>query len=271
MPTRACAAEIAAILAERTIEFAAGSATLAPSESGPVAEIAATLRGCPDAAFEIGGHTDARARSPATCGSARSAPAPCSPRCAPTPCRCPRSTANGYGEAEPVADNATAEGRAQNRRIAFTLRAPAAEPRPARSRATRRRPASPRSAASSPRTSIEFAPARPTIAPESAPVIDAVAGVLRGCPDAAIEIGGHTDSEGSDPGNLRLSQHRAEAVLAAVRRPDLPLPGLTARGYGETEPIADNGTAEGRAQNRRIAFTAAAEEPRRGGRWIGMT
>ena len=45
-----------------------------------------------------------------------------------------------------------------------------------------------------------------------------------------------------------------------MKRQDLPLQGLTARGYGETEPVADNGSAEGRAQNRRIAFAAAGAE-----------
>jgi OOP family OmpA-OmpF porin len=84
--------------------------------------------------------------------------------------------------------------------------------------------------------------------------------VLRGCPDATFEVAGHTDSEGSDEGNLRLSQERADAVLAAVRRPDLPLAGLAAKGYGEADPVADNATAEGRAQNRRIAFTPAPAE-----------
>ena len=50
-------------------------------------------------------------------------------------------------------------------------------------------------------------------------------------------------------------------MLAALRAPDLPLPGLTARGYGEADPVADNATAEGRAKNRRIAFTPVAGEP----------
>jgi OOP family OmpA-OmpF porin len=48
--------------------------------------------------------------------------------------------------------------------------------------------------------------------------------------------------------------------MAAVRRPDLPLPGLSARGYGEADPIADNNSAEGRALNRRIAFLAVAAD-----------
>jgi OOP family OmpA-OmpF porin len=74
-----------------------------------------------------------------------------------------------------------------------------------------------------------------------------------------MEIGGHTDSEGSESGNQRLSQQRADAVLAALRAKGLALPLVTARGYGESEPLADNGTSEGRAANRRIAFDLVAE------------
>ena len=68
------------------------------------------------------------------------------------------------------------------------------------------------------RTSIQFAPGlgRPR-ARERPPVLDEIAAALRACPDVAMEIGGHTDSEGSETGNERLSQRRAEAVLAALR------------------------------------------------------
>ena len=86
-----------------------------------------------------------------------------------------------------------------------------------------------------------------------------------------MEIGGHTDSEGSESGNQRLSQERAEAVLAALRERDLPLPEVTARGYGESAPVADNATAEGRAQNRRIAFSLAVAEGDGERRWIAVS
>ncbi len=65
---------------------------------------------------------------------------------------------------------------------------------------------------------------------------------------------------GSDAGNQRLSQARADAVLAALRAENLPLPAVTAHGYGESDPVADNATAAGRAQNRRIAFNLVTAE-----------
>lgn len=70
-----------------------------------------------------------------------------------------------------------------------------------------------------------------------------------------IEIGGHTDSEGDDEINQELSQARADAVAAYLVEAGLPEARFTTEGYGESEPIADNETSEGRAANRRIEFT----------------
>ncbi|MGH1482908.1 MAG: OmpA family protein [Geminicoccales bacterium] len=72
--------------------------------------------------------------------------------------------------------------------------------------------------------------------------------------DLRLEIGGHTDSRGADDMNLKLSQARAEAVLSSLIDRGVATEALTARGYGETSPIADNTTAKGRSANRRITF-----------------
>jgi OmpA-OmpF porin, OOP family len=254
----ACAEGIAAILVKGSIQFTPGSAEIAP-ESGPViAEIAGALGDCPDAAFEIGGHTDSEGSESGNQRlSQQRAEAVLAALRADLPL--PGFTARGYGEAEPVADNATSEGRARNRRIAFTLVAtePAAEGDTDET-AVPDTLCAERIAGILGERSIQFAAGSATIAPESEPVIAAIQGVLRTCPEAALEIGGHTDSQGSESGNRRLSEDRAQAVLAALRADDLPLPGVSAHGYGESDPIADNATADGRAQNRRIAFTAAA-------------
>ncbi len=74
-------------------------------------------------------------------------------------------------------------------------------------------------------------------------------------PDLAVEIGGHTDDQGDEGFNQELSQARASAVLQYLTDSGVPAAGLTATGYGESEPVADNATSEGRAQNRRIEFT----------------
>ena len=101
---------------------------------------------------------------------------------------------------------------------------------------------------------IVFAPGSADIASDSRAALDALAEVLRVCPPLRIEISGHTDSQGSDAGNLRLSQSRADAVLAALVGRRVTTDGITARGYGEERPIADNATEAGREANRRIEF-----------------
>ncbi len=115
---------------------------------------------------------------------------------------------------------------------------------------------------------ITFAPGSAEIDSAARVVIDALADVLQGCPPLEMEIAGHTDSQGSEGGNQSLSQARAEAVLIALQGRRLPVEGFVARGYGETQPIADNGTEQGREANRRIAFiltgasaAAAGDDP----------
>ena len=113
-------------------------------------------------------------------------------------------------------------------------------------------------------TKITFTPASAEIATGARPVLDALAAILVACPPMLMEIGGHTDSQGSEGGNKALSQARAEAVLLALQGRRVDISGMSAVGYGEATPIADNETEEGREANRRIEFvlkgTALASE-----------
>lgn len=74
-------------------------------------------------------------------------------------------------------------------------------------------------------------------------------------PEMNIEIAGHTDNVGNDEDNIELSRKRAEAVISYLTAQGIDAGRLTAKGYGSKQPIADNDTSEGRAQNRRITFT----------------
>jgi OOP family OmpA-OmpF porin len=85
--------------------------------------------------------------------------------------------------------------------------------------------------------------------------MEALAKVLERCGGVRMEIGGHTDAQGSEEGNRTLSQTRAEAVLLALQGRQVDVSALTAVGYGESRPIADNETEVGREANRRIEFT----------------
>ena len=104
------------------------------------------------------------------------------------------------------------------------------------------------------RTKITFTPSSAEIATTARPVLDELASILTNCPPMKMEIGGHTDSQGSEGGNQALSQARAEAVLLALQGRRVDVSGMTALGYGEAKPIADNGTEAGREANRRIEF-----------------
>ena len=89
-------------------------------------------------------------------------------------------------------------------------------------------------------------------------MIDTLAELLRFCGPLRIEIGGHTDSQGREEMNLDLSQKRADTVLTELRMRRVVTAGFTATGYGESQPIADNGNEDGREANRRIEFSLIA-------------
>ncbi|MEL6197919.1 MAG: OmpA family protein [Pseudomonadota bacterium] len=114
---------------------------------------------------------------------------------------------------------------------------------------------------------ITFDPGSTRLDAASERRIDDLAQLMARCDGARVEIGGHTDNQGRASMNERLSRARAEAVVAALQArgigPRLAI--LTARGYGETEPVAPNDSEVGRALNRRIAFRAGAD-PERAGR-----
>ncbi|MDY6860561.1 MAG: OmpA family protein [Pseudomonadota bacterium] len=101
---------------------------------------------------------------------------------------------------------------------------------------------------------ITFAPGSVTLEGEALKVVDRIASALRDCPGVRMEIGGHTDSQGREVMNEQLSQQRAEAVLAELIARRILTTDLTARGYGESVPIAENDTEDGREANRRIEF-----------------
>ena len=101
---------------------------------------------------------------------------------------------------------------------------------------------------------ILFDTGKATIKPESEPEIDKVAEYMKANPTARFEVQGHTDSQGSDKVNDPLSQERAEAVVKALEAKGVDPFNLRAVGKGSHEPVADNSTDAGRAQNRRVEF-----------------
>jgi OmpA-OmpF porin, OOP family len=100
---------------------------------------------------------------------------------------------------------------------------------------------------------LSFASGRSDIAPEQRALLQKVAQAAAVFPESQIVVEGHTDSYGSDDANMRLSRERADAVVAYLTNEfGLPAFRISAVGYGETQPIANNETPQGRERNRRI-------------------
>jgi OOP family OmpA-OmpF porin len=103
---------------------------------------------------------------------------------------------------------------------------------------------------------INFASGKADLLPASLPELDRVGELLSRWNELRIEISGHTDSQGSREFNRRLSEQRAASVRQYLLEhfPRLKEEQLSAVGWGESRPVADNGTPEGRALNRRVEF-----------------
>ena len=97
---------------------------------------------------------------------------------------------------------------------------------------------------------FEFDKSRLTVNAKT--ILDGVATELEAYPEIKIELGGHTDAKGSDEYNQRLSEQRAAAVVKYLKSKGVAADRLTSAGYGESQPVADNETEEGRELNRRV-------------------
>lgn len=99
---------------------------------------------------------------------------------------------------------------------------------------------------------VNFKTASAELLEESYYVLEQVYNSLEAYPDVRVEIGGHTDDQGSNDYNLALSYDRAKAVVSYLVMRGIDPDRLVARGYGEDKPIVPNDSAEGRAKNRRV-------------------
>jgi OOP family OmpA-OmpF porin len=100
---------------------------------------------------------------------------------------------------------------------------------------------------------VKFETNSAELLPESLPVLNNAIATLKRYPEVNVEVAGHTDSRGSDALNLALSARRAETVRKYLQDGGVTNT-MTARGYGERQPIASNSSDEGRQQNRRVVL-----------------
>jgi outer membrane protein OmpA-like peptidoglycan-associated protein len=102
---------------------------------------------------------------------------------------------------------------------------------------------------------VFFETGKTVIEARSLPLLDEVASVILAHPvGGQVEVQGHTDDQGNDAANLKLSQGRAEAVRDYLVTKGVAAEQLVAKGYGETKPIASNASEDGRGENRRVEF-----------------
>jgi outer membrane protein OmpA-like peptidoglycan-associated protein len=98
---------------------------------------------------------------------------------------------------------------------------------------------------------VHFDFGKASLRSESFPELEEVVGFLKNKEDIRIEIAGHTDNVGTDADNLKLSQQRADAIRSYLLKKGIPPARVTAKGYGASQPVADNTTDSGRQLNRR--------------------
>jgi outer membrane protein OmpA-like peptidoglycan-associated protein len=101
---------------------------------------------------------------------------------------------------------------------------------------------------------ITFDVGKSTIKPESMGEINRIVTLMTENPDLKFSVEGHTDSTGSAASNQTLSKQRSAAIVAKLTELGIAADRLTVSGKGQNTPIADNGTDEGRAKNRRVEF-----------------
>ncbi len=99
---------------------------------------------------------------------------------------------------------------------------------------------------------INFDTSKAMIKPESAGIIDQIVALMKSQPSLKLSIEGHTDSQGTPESNKTLSLNRAKAVIKAVSEGGISAARMSAVGWGQEKPVADNRTEEGRAKNRRV-------------------
>jgi outer membrane protein OmpA-like peptidoglycan-associated protein len=99
---------------------------------------------------------------------------------------------------------------------------------------------------------INFDTNKATIKPESAGIIDQIVELMKSQPHLKLSIEGHTDSQGSPASNKTLSLNRSKAVIKAVSEGGIDASRMSAVGWGQEKPVADNRKEEGRAKNRRV-------------------
>jgi len=104
-----------------------------------------------------------------------------------------------------------------------------------------------------------FDTGKSTLRPGAREKLAKISGIVLAYPDLRLAIEGNTDSVGSDAKNQVLSEQRAGSVREYLLKENIPAASMTSQGFGKTQPVATNDTAEGRQQNRRVEMIVSGE------------
>src|SRR5882762_1921002 len=99
---------------------------------------------------------------------------------------------------------------------------------------------------------IHFDTGKSVILPDSGQILGEIVKLLQQNPELKLRVEGHTDNQGNAAANQALSEKRAQAVVVWLTTHGIPAASLTAKGFGQAQPVADNATEDGRAKNRRV-------------------
>ena len=106
---------------------------------------------------------------------------------------------------------------------------------------------------------VLFDTGKSTLRPGAREKLAKISGIVLAYPDLRLAIEGNTDSVGSDAMNQQLSEQRAGSVRDYLAQQNIPAASMTSQGFGKTQPVASNDTAEGRQQNRRVELVVSGE------------
>ena len=106
---------------------------------------------------------------------------------------------------------------------------------------------------------VQFDTGKSTLRPEAREKLAKISGIVLAYPDLRLAIEGNTDSVGSDAMNQQLSEQRADSVRDYLAEENIPAASMTSQGFGKTQPVASNDTAQGRQENRRVELVVSGD------------
>jgi len=222
----------------RGVVFDTGKAVITPQSALILDSVATGAAGRPGTKVEIRGHTDDVGSEALNMDLSRRRAEAVKAYLVGKGARTEDLTTVGLGEMQHIAPNDSSEDREQNRRVTLQFlevsRLPPGEELTLRG--------------------VTFRTGSAALTPADRLIIDSVVGYVQSRPTYAIEVQGYTDDRGNEEANQTLSAARAKAVADYLIAKGVDAGRVTAAGYGETKPIAANGTEAGRSQNRRVTL-----------------